>query len=187
MKVVVILGAHAVGKMTVGQALSRITGFRLLHNHMTIEFVNQFFDVFHSEEGKRLNSLFKHEILKAVAQSDYDGFIYTCMVAFDDPKSYEGLNSVLEMFVSHGAEIFVVELVADFDVRIERNKTPNRILNKPSKANIEQSEKVFRQIEAAHRMVSNREDVHFDNYMRIDNTSLSPEQVANMIRERFRV
>ena len=187
MKAIVILGAHAVGKMTVGQALSRMTGFKLLHNHMTIEFVNQFFDVFHSEEGRRLNSLFKHEILKAMAQSDYDGFIYTCMVAFDDPKSYGGLNRILEMFASHGAEIFVVELVADFDVRIERNRTPNRILNKPSKSDMEQSEKVFRQIESAHRMISNPEDIHFDNYLRIDNTSLSPEEAAGMIRERFHI
>ena len=43
MKFVLIFGAPAVGKMTVGQELERITGFRLLHNHMTIELVLNFF------------------------------------------------------------------------------------------------------------------------------------------------
>ena len=37
MKLVVIFGPPAVGKMTVGQELARRTGLRLLHNHMTIK------------------------------------------------------------------------------------------------------------------------------------------------------
>lgn len=37
MKLVFILGDAAVGKMTVGQALMKITDLRLFHNHMAIE------------------------------------------------------------------------------------------------------------------------------------------------------
>ena len=37
MKLVVIIGNGAVGKMTVGQELANITGLRLFHNHMSIE------------------------------------------------------------------------------------------------------------------------------------------------------
>ena len=37
MKLVLIVGDGAVGKMTVGQELMKITGLRLFHNHMTIE------------------------------------------------------------------------------------------------------------------------------------------------------
>lgn len=37
MKFVLIIGAGAVGKMTVGQELAKITGLKLFHNHMTIE------------------------------------------------------------------------------------------------------------------------------------------------------
>jgi hypothetical protein len=33
---VIIFGPPAVGKMTVGLELERLTGFRLLHNHMTV-------------------------------------------------------------------------------------------------------------------------------------------------------
>lgn len=43
MKLIILLGPHAVGKMTVGQALSRITGLKLFHNHMTIELLARFF------------------------------------------------------------------------------------------------------------------------------------------------
>ena len=37
MKLVLLFGDCAVGKMTVGQELAKITDLRLFHNHMTIE------------------------------------------------------------------------------------------------------------------------------------------------------
>ena len=37
MKLVLLVGSGAVGKMTVGQALAKKTGLRLFHNHMMIE------------------------------------------------------------------------------------------------------------------------------------------------------
>ena len=39
MKLVIIIGDAAVGKMTVGQELMKLTGLRLFHNHMAIELV----------------------------------------------------------------------------------------------------------------------------------------------------
>ena len=37
MDLILIIGAGASGKMTVGQALMARTGYRLFHNHMMIE------------------------------------------------------------------------------------------------------------------------------------------------------
>lgn len=58
MKLVIIFGPHAVGKMTVGQELSKITGLKLFHNHMTIDLVANFFD-FDTPQAKRLINLFR--------------------------------------------------------------------------------------------------------------------------------
>ena len=44
MKLVLLFGPQAVGKMTVGQELAKITGLKLFHNHMTIDLVSNFFD-----------------------------------------------------------------------------------------------------------------------------------------------
>ena len=44
MKFVLLFGPPAVGKMSVGRELEKITGLRLFHNHMTIELVVPFFD-----------------------------------------------------------------------------------------------------------------------------------------------
>ena len=43
-KFIMIVGPQAVGKMTVGQELSKITNLKLLHNHMTIELLTKIFD-----------------------------------------------------------------------------------------------------------------------------------------------
>ena len=46
MKFLLISGHMAVGKMTVGQKLAKITKLKLFHNHMTIEPVLEVFGEF---------------------------------------------------------------------------------------------------------------------------------------------
>ena len=59
---VIILGPHAVGKMTVGQELAKITDLRLFHNHMSIELTRKLFA--HSEkEWSVLNETIRKTVL----------------------------------------------------------------------------------------------------------------------------
>lgn len=44
MKLVFIHGAPAVGKLTVARELAELTGFRLFHNHLTVDLVGSLFD-----------------------------------------------------------------------------------------------------------------------------------------------
>lgn len=44
MKLIIIFGPHAVGKMTVGQELAKLTELKLFHNHMTIDIVSDLFE-----------------------------------------------------------------------------------------------------------------------------------------------
>ena len=186
MKLVIILGPPAVGKMTVGQKLAEITGLKLFHNHMMYELVSNFFNVFETEEGERLNYLFRQEIFQAVAKSDLPGLIFTCVLHFGEDNNYDYVTSIVELFESHNAESCIVELYADFDVRIERNKTENRLLHKPSWRDIQASEKILRRLDSENRFNSIKDDIlPFKNYLKIDNTNLQPEEVALQIKEVF--
>lgn len=187
MKLVIIIGPGAVGKMTVGQELTKITDFKLLHNHMFLEVVHNFFDVFVSTEGQRLNTLFKQEIFEAVAKSDLPGLIYTSAMAFNKPSNVEYINSLIKLFESKNAFICIVELYADFDVRLERNKTENRLLNKPSKVKqgIQKQEEYLRKMELMYRYKANDGETLHKNYLKIDNTNLSPDEVASIIKKVF--
>lgn len=183
---VVILGPHAVGKMTVGQELEKLTGLKLFHNHMSIELVRKFFDPNRDEAGRRLNSLIRREIFREVAESELRGMIFTYMFAFDEESEYEYIGKIIDLYKSHGAKCCVVELCADYGVRVERNKSENRLLNKESKRDIARSEAEMAATSKKYRLNSyDGEELPFENYFKLDNTELSPQDAAKLICERF--
>lgn len=184
MKLVIIVGPHAVGKMTVGQELTKMTGLKLFHNHMTIDVVSDLFDAYPAERS-RLTDLFRKEVFEAFSKTDAYGMVFTYMWAFDHQGDWDYIESVEALFKSRGAEVYYVELEADFDLRIERNKTENRLLNKPTKRNVEKSEAFFRWAESHYRLNSNPGEVQKEHYLRINNTNMSPEDAAALIKNTF--
>ena len=61
MKLLFIIGDTAVGKMTVGQELAKITPLRLFHNHMMIEPVLEVFGEFRGSTIQRLREVIFQE------------------------------------------------------------------------------------------------------------------------------
>jgi len=186
MKLVIIFGPHAVGKMTVGQELAKITDLKLFHNHMTIDIVADLFENM-PQERRRLTEMFRNEIFKSFASSNEYGMIFTCMWALERKDDWDYIDNLENMFKSNGAEVYYVELEADYDIRLQRNKTENRLLNKPSKRNIEKSENLFKDIENRHRLNSYPGEIKKENYIKINNTHVSPENIAKIIKDRFRL
>lgn len=76
MKFVIIFGPPAVGKMTVGYELAKLTGLKLFHNHMTIDLVLNFFE-FGAPQFQTLVGEFRRRIFEEVAASDLHGLIFT--------------------------------------------------------------------------------------------------------------
>ena len=183
MKLVNIFGNAAVGKMTVGQELAKITGLRLFHNHMTIEPVIEIFGYFDGEVTRKLRDVYFSEF----AKSDNYGMIFTFMFALDDQADWDYGKHVEELFLEGNpdTEFYWVELVAPLDERLKRNGTENRLQNKPSKRDIERSNARLVRDDEKHRFESYEGEIPFKNYMKIDNTNLAPDVVARMIKEKF--
>ena len=181
MKLVFIFGSAAVGKMTVGQELAKITDLRLFHNHMTIEPVIEIFGYFNSAAINRLRQV----VFEEYAKTDNYGMIFTCMFAFDSQSDWDELEHVKDIFRPYGAEFYHVELVAPQNIRLERNVTENRLKNKASKRNVELSNQLLLNDDNNHRFESLPGEITFENYIKIDNSELSPEKVAEMIKEKF--
>ena len=181
MKFVWIVGDSAVGKMTVGQELMKITGLRLFHNHMMIEPVLEIFGSFRGEAIIKLREVVFREFVK----TDNYGMIHTIMWAFDMPSDWDYVNHVTEIFQEQGAEICCVELVAPQSVRLQRNETANRLLHKASKRDVEASRQRLIRDDERYRLESLPGEIPFANYMKIDNSDLPPDVVAAMIKEKF--
>ncbi|TYS90070.1 AAA family ATPase [Rossellomorea aquimaris] len=184
MKLVLLFGPQAVGKMTVGQELAKITDLKLFHNHMTIDLVSHFFD-YGTKEGKKLVSLFRREIFEEVSKSNLYGMIFTYVWAFDMQEDWDYVNEVSRLFESRGGTVYFVELEADVEERLERNKSSNRLEHKPSKRDIEWSEGDLKKSMETYRLNSLEGEIKYSNYIKISNTNLSAQEVAKIIKGKF--
>ncbi len=186
MKFILITGPQAVGKMTVGQELAKLTGLKLFHNHMTIDLVSNFFS-YGSAQGKRLVHLFRMEIFKEVADSDLEGLIFTFVWAFDMKEDWDYVEKIFHIFEEKGADIYIVELEADLQERLERNKTPNRLSCKPTKRNTEFTERDILKTAEKYRLNSLPGEITRSNYIKINNNNLSAGETAVLIKDKFKL
>ena len=181
MKLLFLFGNSAVGKMTVGQELAKITPLRLMHNHMMIEPVLEIFGDFRGDVIQKLRSV----ILEEFGKTDKFGMIFTYMMAFDMPSEYEYLQRVKETLGVTEEDVYYAELVAPQEIRLERHRTENRLTHKASKRNIEASDRRLIRDDEEHRMESFPGEIASSNYLRIDNSNLSPAETAKIIQAHF--
>lgn len=181
MKLLFLFGNSAAGKMTVGQELAKITPLRLFHNHMMIEPVLEVFGQFRGDIIQKL----RLTILEEFGKTDHYGLIFTYMMAFDMPSEWEYLQTVKAALGVAEEDVCYVELVAPQEIRLQRNGTENRLLHKASKRDIEASNARLIRDDENHRMESLPGEITSPNYIRIDNSDLSPAEAARMIKDWF--
>ena len=183
-KLVLLTGPQAVGKMTVGQELAKITSLKLFHNHMTIDLVSNFFS-YGTDEGRNLVNEIRMLIFDEVAKSDLEGIIFTYVMAYECEEDIELTEKIKDLFKDNEGEVYYIELQAPLNIRLERNKTENRMKNKVSKRDVALSEKLLLHAEEKHRMESKEGEVKEKNYLKIDNSNISAKEVAKIIKEKF--
>lgn len=183
MKFILLFGPQAVGKMTIGEELEKLTGFKLFHNHLTIELLHPFFGF--NEEMWRLSDLIRTEMFKTLAVSEANGIVFTYVWAFNMKEDWDFVQRVCDIFESEGNEVYFVELEAEVETRLQRNKGASRLEQKPTKRNIAESERELMASMKTHRLNSFEGEIEHEQYVRINNTNLSPDEVAKRIQERF--
>jgi AAA domain len=185
-KLVILFGPAAVGKMTVGQELAKVTGLKLFHNHMTIDLLLNLFE-YGTKEFLRLDWLFRNEIFDAVASSELPGLIFTYMWALNDPGDKSYIDDLARRFSDRGAMVHYVELQADLEVRLKRNRGATRLEQKPSKRDLAASEAMLLRHDKEFQLNTSEQRPFFyqSNYLKIDNTTLAASDVAAIIKEKL--
>lgn len=183
MKLVFLIGNAAVGKMTVGQELMKITDLRLFHNHMAIEPVIEIFGDFNSKAINRIREV----VFEEFAASNHYGLIFTYMWAFDQQSDWDYVEHVKEIFRQKNKDVsfYYAELVASREIRLQRNVSENRLKHKASKNDIITSNQRLIHDDETYRIESYDNEIPFDHYIKIDNSNLSPEDAARQIKDYF--
>ena len=182
---IVVCGPQAVGKMTVAESLRDKLKYNMMMNHDSIEISDRIFG-FGTPAQKEFNALFREKAFELAVKHNVD-LIFTYVCAFELSCEREYLMGLEELFVSNGGKFYFVELSADLETRLERNETPHRMERKVSKRDVVWSKSNLLKDAANHRLNSNEGEVWFESHIKIDNTNLCPDEVADRVIEQFQL
>lgn len=180
---IVITGPLAVGKMTVAEALKEKTGYNLMINHDSIEVSDKIFG-FATPAQKEFNLLIREMAFNTAVKYN-ESIIFTMALHFDDKEKIDYLRELKQRFERTGGKFYFIELSAGLDVRLERNTTPHRLEMKKSKQDIKWSRRNLINSHNNHKLNSDDGELLFENHLKINNENLSPQEVAEMIVNKY--
>jgi hypothetical protein len=122
MELIFIYGAPAVGKLTIARELSALTGFRLFHNHLTVDLVSAVFD-FGTEPFILLREQIWLSIFRQAAKQNVS-LIFT--FAPENTVRERFIQDAIEAVESAGGKVIFIELVCSADEMERRMENPSR-------------------------------------------------------------
>lgn len=186
MDLVILFGPPAVGKMTVGRELCRLTGFKLSHNHMTVEPLKDIF-YFGTPTFDRLVAEFRRRIMEEAVVVGLPGLVQTFVWGLDLPEDAANVEAWAGIVEAAGGRVHLAELYADAPTRLARNATPYRQQQKATHRDQVLSQAIFHQLETEYVMSTGVRPTLADPvlakypHVRVDNTDLSPAEAARQI------
>jgi hypothetical protein len=123
MKLIIIYGAPAAGKLTIATEVARRTGFKLFHNHVSIDCVKPVFE-FGTPPFVRMIEHVRYGIIAEAAREDVD-IIHTFVYAFgEDDEHFRKLIASAE---DNGGEVHLVLLKCEPDELRSRIGNDSRV------------------------------------------------------------
>lgn len=186
MRLLLIIGPPAVGKMTVGREIAARSEFRLFHNHHTIEPLREVFD-YGTEPFNVLNQEFRQRVVEEAARHGVD-LIFTFVWGLQDPADTTYVQDLVAPYEAEG-EVWVLELAADLETRLIRNHGESRLAHKPSKRNLAWSDANVRELDV-HQLNTGPEVATVADawlaahrHLRLETADLEPAEVAAIALE----
>jgi hypothetical protein len=179
-----VVGPLAVGKMSVGQAITERTGLRLFHNHISIDLALRYFD-YGTPAFHRVSGEIRRLVTEEVAASDLPGLVFTFVWAFNVPEDQALIDEYAKPFRERGARVLFVELEATQAERLKRNECASRLTDKPSLRDLTASRRRLLEADARYQLNSDGRFDERQDYLRINSTLLTPSQVAELVIEHF--
>ena len=175
MNLIFLFGMPGVGKLTVARELSNLTGFKVFHNHLTVDLVTSVFE-FGSVPFIELREKIWLEIFSQALQANILGLIFT--FAFDQTVSNNFPNEVRNLVENKGGKVFFIEL------KCSNAELENRLANHSRQGFGKlTSIEFFRQLDA--QGIFNSPKISAD--FAIETTELSAAQTAQMIVNKLKL
>lgn len=171
-KVIIIYGPPASGKLTVAKELSKLTGCKILHNHLTLDLVGSIMDFNHKNFWNYVRK-FRYDILDILAKEKID----VVLTSGYDPKIPDNFQNISQIVEKNKGKIYFVQLCPKKEVLMKRVKEESRKkYGKPTSTR--------QLIDFLDKFESYATFPNKDN-LKIDNSNISAKEVAKRIKEYF--
>tara|TARA_Y100000310_G_scaffold137447_1_gene136360 strand:+ start:54283 stop:54810 length:528 start_codon:yes stop_codon:yes gene_type:complete len=175
MNLIFIYGPPGVGKLTVAKQLSKLTGYNILHNHLTVDLITTVLpfgtkDFFPISNNLRLK-------LFEIAAREKTNLIFT--VCYTNPGDNKFVRSTIRRVKKHNGNVKFIHLkckMAELNKRVcNTSRTKHKKLTCKTKLKKFMDE------------VDMLTPIPFVKSLEIDNTNLSPSAVAKQIKLEFKL
>ncbi|MBN1267321.1 MAG: AAA family ATPase [Anaerolineales bacterium] len=175
MKLIIIYGAEATGKLTIAKKLAEETGFKLFHNHVSADLAKVFFD-FGMDEFDKLVWDVRILALEHAARANIPGVIF--IWAYSHPDFLPYLKRLWVLCEKENIEISYVHVSCAMD------ELKKRVLKSDRKGFGK-----INTIEGLERLLAkkNHQVIPDTDSLVIDNTNISPQDAAELILEHIKI
>ncbi len=176
MKLIFLYGPPGVGKLTVAQALAKKTGYKVLHNHLTIELLCSLFE-WGSKPYDALIQKYRFDLLEMAAKYKVRGVITTYVYAAEaDEKE---MKELVRRMKRKKVKVCFVQLLCT------QGELEKRIQHESRKKFTK-----IRHIKSLRKMMKKYDTlakIPIGNNLTIETTNLSPMKTTNLIIAHYKL
>jgi shikimate kinase len=176
MNLIFIYGPPAAGKLTVAEELAKQTGYKLFHNHLTMDLVRELYPEFSDLRFKLADRLRLNVF--AYAAENNTNLIFT-YVHDGDTADDSFTKEVIETIDRSGGNVLFVELTAPDNILLDRvsNESRRRFhkLKDPQILKAQLDQKLY------------SASLTYPNILKIDTSTMNPSQAVSEIISRYKL
>ena len=172
MKLIFIHGMPAVGKLTVAKEIAKITGFKLFHNHYSVDLVKSVFP-WGTKQFSELNRKIRLDMFESAAKNNVSGVIFT--FCFRPGKNDDFIKNTINIVEKYDGKVDFVYLKCEEDELYRRVKHENR-----------KKYKKITSIKEVKENIHQWGEIPFTKNLVIDNTNLSSKKTAQLIVDKYK-
>ena len=123
MDLILLYGPPAAGKLTVARELSKLSGYKVFHNQLSIDLSLELFE-FGTKEFEELSETIKSKVFEIAAGKKEGKLIFTFCYAHPCDLPY--VDKIINQFEKYGGKIYLYQILCGKDILLKRVSEPSR-------------------------------------------------------------
>ncbi len=123
MDLILLYGPPAAGKLTIARALSKLSGYRVFHNQLSIDLSLELFE-FGTKEFQELSETIRSKVFEISAGKKEGKLIFTFCYAHPCDLPY--VDKIIDQFEKCGCKVYLYQILCGKDILLKRVSEPSR-------------------------------------------------------------